>query len=152
MTATARLAQKLGSLNRTLFPFTQTKIHTSMTKTKREIAFDASMKVLLAVLSAASIFAFAFTWAAANGDTSFIKEAEAGFNLSALKLVVGAALLFIVIAAIAGLVGKDHDGRTRQRAALLVLEYVDDIGGVLGSAGGVAVFLAWTGKGATFGW
>lgn len=123
-----------------------------MTQTKRQLAFDASMKILLAVLSAASIFAFAFFWSAAYGGTEYIKEAEAGFNLSALKLVGGATLLFILIAAIAGFTSKDHDGRTKHRAALLVIEYVDDVGGVLGSAGGVALFLGWNGKGATFGW
>lgn len=122
-----------------------------MTQIHKQLIFDASMKVLIAVLSAASLFAIAFFWAATSGETDLIREAESGFNLSALKLVILAAAFFLVIAALASF-GEDHDGRRKHRAISLALEYIDDVGGVLASAGGVAIFMAFNRKGAEFGW
>lgn len=122
-----------------------------MNKPLKEIVFESAMKVFIAVLAAASIFAVSFFWAAASGQTDLIKEAESGFNLTALKLAVAAAALFAIIAFFSSF-GKDPDGRRIHRVLSLLFEYIDDLGGLFSSAGGIAVLMAFNGKGTTFGW
>lgn len=112
---------------------------------------DLQLKFLLQFLPRRQFSRYHFFWAATSGQTDLIKEAESGFNLTGLKLAVAAAVLFAIIAFFSSF-GKDPDGRRKHRVLSLLLEYIDDLGGLFSSAGGIAVLMAFNGKGTTFGW
>jgi hypothetical protein len=75
---------------------------------------------------------------------------ESGFSVKALGLALAAAAVFVIMTFIVGRT-KSHDGKSKERATEMALEYLDDFSGLLASSGAIALLMLFNGRGITYG-